>query len=451
MQQLRLTTVVAILAAGLTLGLSQARAASGPGSLDPTFGTGGVATLTIPNTGTAPTAAIEQSNGDIVVAGINVSESTFTSTVIIARFTSAGVLDNTFGTKGFTTTGIPNDDVSTAGIGVLPNGDFVVVGSAGPASSVGGVTYFLMAFTSKGVLDKTFGTNGIVNVSIGNGDGQLDGFLVQPNGQFVLEGFESATVIHGPTTTFVARFNSNGSFDTTFGTDGVVQVQGGLGETGPVTIALLTSGDYLIFNGSANVEFSSTGSLISPAETGPVSAFNATDQPVLFQSDGDFITAGIVAPPPASVTRFERSAAVANPPKTSPPPQPSDVFVDRFTGFGVADPTFTATTFNYVNPSTLEANESSATFLAFEPNGQIIAAGAITGTAAGSPNLIALARVDADGGLDTTFGTGGGVTTSEGVLADGILVESNSDVVLLTESTLANNAASLVLVRYLGN
>src|SRR5689334_21516759 len=78
--------------AGLSLGLIVA--AAGPayaaaGSLDPTFGNGGI--VVTPNGGGVVTDAVLQADGKIVVQG----------SFGVARFLSTGALDTSFGNGGF--------------------------------------------------------------------------------------------------------------------------------------------------------------------------------------------------------------------------------------------------------------------------------------------------------------------------------------------------------------
>jgi hypothetical protein len=101
MKKITFHTIAALLALGLVCcsNLAQAQA----GSLDTTFGTGGIATTSFAD-GVAGVGAFEQSNGDIVaVAQVDFVDNVGTG-IGLVRYTSTGELDTTFGTNGITVT-----------------------------------------------------------------------------------------------------------------------------------------------------------------------------------------------------------------------------------------------------------------------------------------------------------------------------------------------------------
>ena len=106
--------------------LAQAQTA---GSLDTTFGTGGTVSTSIGNPDIFPIGAFEQSNGDIVVISTVDVGSTLATDIGLARYTSAGVLDTTFGTNGTTLTTVSGLNVAVADFAVLSNGDILVLGT----------------------------------------------------------------------------------------------------------------------------------------------------------------------------------------------------------------------------------------------------------------------------------------------------------------------------------
>ena len=143
---------------------------------------------------------------------------------------------------------IANVTAAPIGAGVLPNGDIVVGGGAGAltvnSSGIEPTTFFLVAYTSNGALDTTFGSKGIVNLVVGSENESVGPLMVQPNGQIILAGNEPGLSKKQAPSTVLIRFNENGSLDTTFGTGGIVQVATAVAP-GPGTIALLSNGDYL--------------------------------------------------------------------------------------------------------------------------------------------------------------------------------------------------------------
>lgn len=139
------------------------------GTLDTTFGSGGI-TL-VPGGGFFAVAI--QPNGDIVAAGsTSPSASNF---VQVARFLPNGALDSTFGSGGITTTkAIPFTPFDASGAMALESNGNIVVAASNPG--------VMARFTSAGQLDTTFGTGGIVNLANG-GPTQV---LVLPNGKILV-------------------------------------------------------------------------------------------------------------------------------------------------------------------------------------------------------------------------------------------------------------------------
>jgi hypothetical protein len=96
-------------------------------------------------------------------------------------------------------------------------------------------------------------------------------FLLQPNGQIIVGGLEDGNGEKPtnpdeiPEMLSLARYNSDGSLDTTFGTDGVSLLNVGRHAFRPAAIALLSNGDYLaVGSGQGSVvEITSTGELNS--------------------------------------------------------------------------------------------------------------------------------------------------------------------------------------------
>ena len=147
---------------GITAGFAVARF-NPDGSLDTTFGNGGLATASVGSGGYLDTLALDPTTHDVYAVGCG-SGGTL---VAIARFTPAGALDPTFGKGGQVTVGAGspytyNDGVAAA---VDPSGRLVVAGNAQKWDSKNyfypgvGVVY---RFTTAGGLDKTFNSTGKV-------------------------------------------------------------------------------------------------------------------------------------------------------------------------------------------------------------------------------------------------------------------------------------------------
>ncbi len=241
--------------------------------------------------------SFEQSNGDIVaVAQVDFVQGAGTG-IGLVRYTSTGALDNTFGTNGITNTVFAGFTFDPFGFAVQKSGDILIAGEA--ISSVGRIEFGLARYTSNGILDATFGNGGLVTTLVGTRVDVPTAMLLQPNGKIVMAGFEVGQEGVAPGKMSMVRYNSNGSLDTTFGTGGISLVTDTI--TGPDALAMLSNGNYLAVgqNGSGKtgvvVELNSKGVLLSKVTAGTLTATPSSSQsgfsPTIFQANGDYIVA----------------------------------------------------------------------------------------------------------------------------------------------------------------
>src|ERR1700730_13602017 len=117
--------------------------------------------------------------------------------------------DSTFGTGGTVVTDLGGGVDVAAKVLVQPNGKIVAAGT----STSGGVSSFaLVRYNSDGSLDMTFGTNGKVTSPLGSATGAA----LDANGDIIVAGQDFRTQF------VVARYTSGGALDSTFGTAGAV-------------------------------------------------------------------------------------------------------------------------------------------------------------------------------------------------------------------------------------
>jgi uncharacterized delta-60 repeat protein len=392
-----------------------------PGSLDPSFGTRGIvsANLTAGSIDCVNAAALAA--GDAVVVGGSTKASGGVQMAFVARYTAAGVLDTTFNTTGFATftwtPTTPGGD-TVNGVSVLSDGSVVAFGSTGGTFADFGVA----KFTSAGAPDSTFGdgtgpglattggrlsfargtamaiqSNGmILGAGSANSGGEimvverwlangsmLDGTFtstlsfgatiggnyiyglgVQSNGQIVLGGYGGDFPTTG--TAYLGRLNTNGGTDTTFGTNGVLAMP-----DAPIDVAYAT-----ILQGS-NI-------LVA-------GGFGAT---------GEKFMAG------------------------------------RATSGGVLDSTFGTNGFSAAALSTGSFDYSQADAVALQVDGKVLLGGFAS---VSSKQNVGVARMSANGALDTTFqgsaavGTGSvifPVTTTGADNATAILLQSTGRIIV---------------------
>lgn len=181
------------------------------GSLDATFSEDGKQITAIGDFSLITGIAV-QSDGKIVAVGESESE------FAVARYSSDGSLDTTFSSDGTQTTvlggGFPVSGASS--VVLQPNGKIL---AAGDAYDPGGTSDFaLVRYNSDGSLDGTFSGDGRVTTDFGASD-DATGLALQSDGKIVAVG--GSGVYYSDERDFaVARYNADGSLDTSFSADG---------------------------------------------------------------------------------------------------------------------------------------------------------------------------------------------------------------------------------------
>ena len=396
MRKFRLHTSAGLLVIGLAFGVTCAHGQAG--SPDTTFGNGGTVTTSL-GRAVNPLTAFEQSNGDIaVVTGFNNTAFPNLEVFGLVRYTPTGRLIGTT-TASFFANGISSPTTAA----MQSNGSIVVAGTA--STGIDQPTEFAVArFTPNGQLDTTFGNGGLVGTEISGLFPTVSAVIVQSNGQIVVAGISGSGLRSGSPTTVLARYNLNGSLDTTFGAGGIVQESATFLE--PLALAQLANGDYLAVGGSSTAaEFSSTGVLQPSVAPGTLvttsQASSGCCSPVLFQPNGDYVVAQLGP----GLGRHG-----------------SDTQVFRFSETGAPDTSFLSTPFTFG-----ENTQNEVQAIALQPNGQIIVGG-IT-NAHTTPVTGGLARIDSNGVLDTSFANGGGLVTPPIIF--GLLIQADGKIVVV--------------------
>lgn len=191
------------------LGLARVTAT---GALDGTFGSGGKVRTSFGTGFDAIFALVQQGDGRIVAVGCATLGGG--EAVALVRYGVDGTLDPTFGTGGKATTAIGADAVALAAA-LQPDGKIV---SGGYAIMSGVVRFALTRHLPNGSVDPAFGTGGIVTTTIGGVSDEINAIALQADGKIVAAGFAT---LSGVASFAVARYQTNGSLDPTFGTGGV--------------------------------------------------------------------------------------------------------------------------------------------------------------------------------------------------------------------------------------
>ena len=155
------------------------------GSLDTNFGTGGIVTTSIGSVNDYASALGIQSDGKIVVAGYSYNSSSKFHFALV-RYNTNGSLDTTFGTGGIVTTAVGSSYDYAHALGIQSDGKIVVAGSSSNGSKY---NFALVRYNANGTLDTGFGTGGVVTTSIGSNWDSAYGLGIQSDGKILAAGY----------------------------------------------------------------------------------------------------------------------------------------------------------------------------------------------------------------------------------------------------------------------
>lgn len=408
--------VLSGLVIGLFILLLTVTLAANSGDLDPTFGNGGI--VTTMTDGSSGNSVALQADGKIVVAGYIWNVENGSSLFGLARYRIDGNLDNNFGNSGLVTTTI-GEYASGAAVAIQADGKIVVAGSSIQASTE---TFALARYNLDGSLDSSFGYGGIVTTTIGK-SASARAIAIQSDQKIVVAGSSSGKFV-------VARYHPNGSLDGTFGFSGIAAMTQGTGGEGKA-VAIQTDNKIVVV-GQYNSQFkliryNTNGSLDSTFDSDGVVTTQIGDRAwgndVTLQRDGRIVVAG-----------------------TSEKDDIDAQVVARYNLTGSLDSTFG----NGGIVTTILPDTSI-----FGGNGVALSSGKIIviGTA-WYDNFAAfgVVRYKTDGSLDSTFGNGGIVITSFDSFAFGNDIVVQPDGKIIGVGALAGDTSvSFTLARYLGD
>jgi uncharacterized delta-60 repeat protein len=365
------------------------------GTLDVTYGTSGQQTVDAFPGNNPVYNAMHQiavlSNGKILQC-FSLSNGTNNDFAIV-RYTSDGFLDNTFNSggalPGLAVVDFGANEVATS-MAIQADGKVVLAGykTSGVGTSDG--VFALARINTNGTLDATFGTSGKVTTAIGTDANAFS--ILQSGGVFVVSGFSWSGVSYDFT---LVRYNNSGALDATFGTGGKVTTT--FGPNSSAYSVIVQSDAKVVAAGFASPD--GTTNYFALARYNINGSLDAT-----FGTGGKVTTsigaAGSDAAYAVSYDRISQKLVAAG---SSYNGTDNDFAVVRYNANGTTDATFDG---DGKATTAIASGDDIAYTVAFQPDGKILAAG-YSNYGFGTDGDFSIVRYLPNGLLDNSFNSMG--------------------------------------------
>ncbi|MGD9562643.1 MAG: carboxypeptidase regulatory-like domain-containing protein [Pyrinomonadaceae bacterium] len=288
-------------------------------------------------------------------------------------FSAPGDLDTTFGISGgYVVSDFLGGQVDERpyDVAVQTDGKIIVAGNLRPGGN--DYDYLVARYNTDGTLDTTFSTDGIFTLNEGLTTDVVNALVIQTDGKIVAVGENDAV-----SQAYIFRLNTDGTLDTSFDGDGIVEItSAGI----PLSVALQTNGKIVVGTSGLSDEaiilrLNTNGTLDTTFDTdGRVSLSPHLEFPhgLAIQANGRIIVAGTSSSDDFSTVRLLSSGTLDT----------------SFDGDGIA-------------VTAIYAVANSARSVAIQANGRILVGGG------GDSNVVGLVRYNANGSLDTSFDADG--------------------------------------------
>jgi uncharacterized delta-60 repeat protein len=353
-----------------------------------------------------------------VAARVHLAGTTIVAAVMLAVFAATALAaasdrDVAFGVDGFVTTDFGGTEDRGHAVAVQPDGGIVVAGGRNAGGDRDSDDFALARFTDGGGVDTTFGAAGKVVTDFGTNRDEAHAVAVQDDGKIVAAGWNAADFV-------LARYDADGSLDPTFGVGGKTTTDLGANDfiddiavTGDGRIVAVGGGrDFAVVryrnDGSLDPTFGVSGKVTTewPPHRSSVAA-------VAIQNDGKIVVAG------GAGSFFGR---VRGPAGAS-----GDFALARYHPDGSVDHGFGGdgkVTTDFGGPADV------AFAVALQADGKIVAAGRGSDLPNTASRGFAVARYNADGTPDATFGAGGRTILPVGSIAEAVVVQPGGRIVV---------------------
>ena len=361
-----------------------------PGDLDPSFGNDGIVITEVLIGQNQVRGVAIQNDGKIVAAGSSDSSGSNTDFTLV-RYDTNGSLDTSFDDDGIVTTDIGSDYDTAFSTAIQSDGKIVEAGRMWNGSQH---VFALTRHDTNGSLDTSFDGDGIVTTVVGSVEDSILSIAIQSDSKIVVAGYSKDSSYDS---TFVlARYDTNGSLDTSFHSDGIVTTDIGSIDDSAQSVSIQSDGKIVAAGYSddgsnyvfAVVRYNTDGSLDTSFDsdgivTTVVGTSSAYARSIAIQNDGKIVAAG--------------SGYLDN---------KNQFALVRYDTNGSLDTSFDD---DGIVTTVVSSNRGQANSVAIQSNGKLVAAGPSYN---GSNDDFTLVRYNRNGSLDTNFGTDGIVTTA---------------------------------------
>lgn len=385
------------------------------GSIDSSFDIDGKVTTNFGSSNDIGNSVAIQADGKIVVVGY-ISDG-ISKELTVTRYNTNGSLDNSFGGDGIVTIDLGYDDERGNSVAIQADGKIVVAGNS--------FLYLALArFNADGSLDTSFDGDGIQTIDLGLSSDNAYAIAIQTDGKLVVAG--NSGIVFA-----VTRFNIDGSLDNTFDGDGRL-ITNFVGSTsacyavaiqadGKIVVAGNSDDDFALvrynIDGSLDSSFDSDGKLTTNFGIG-----SAVGKSIAIQSDGKLVVAGLGDNGTSNIdfilVRYKTDGSLDN---------SFDSDGKVFTDFG----------------SNMDDKGNS---IIIQADGKMVVAGSSSN---GSNSDFALARYNTDGSLDLTFDNDGRLLTDFGAaddIANAVAIQTDGKIVAAGQS--ADPVNDIAVARY---
>jgi uncharacterized delta-60 repeat protein len=399
------------------------------GSPDSTFNGDGKQTADLGSDMQIGNSVAIQSNGKIVIAGYTLGE-TNNNDFAVARFNTDGSPDNTFDNDGILTTDFTSSDDYAGSVAIQNDDKIVVAGYSNIYSPVSVEHMAVSRYNQDGSLDNSFADSGKLEEVSKQGYTVFNTAAIQADGKIVAAGL----TWDGSNYDFaVARYNIDGSTDSTFNNNGKLVTDFGARDEA-VSIAIQPDGKIVVAgnsdtqfaiaryntDGGLDNTFSGDGKLLVSL------GFADACTSVALQSDGKIVAAGY-----SYIDDNYDSSEFA---------------IARFNPDGTPDNTFNGTGKQL---TTFGDYTDFASSLAIQKDGKIVVAGR---SYLNNSDNFSLARYNIDGSPDTTFSHDGRQNNTFGLddyFAESLAIQNDGKIVVAGFSeTPSGNSSAFAVARY---